>query len=211
MRYALILPLLLLPATGAAAEDKPATVTEDNALTAPPAEWLGDTPHLVMMGTVAGYPFDIQFPEMTQAKGIAEFAGKREYLIDGDGLRYIDFEFTLQAVIGGIEKQIELEFENHDFSAQEIPGSFALQGSEFPEGAQSNLEVEFEWEADGVSTNEEVAGWDGTFTFALDTGTESADSTLQQGWVGGHVDATRGEDRIVISFTAPITEVEIED
>lgn len=205
-----LVPLLLVSAM-AIADPAKTTVSTGNTLSAPPAEWLGEVPHLVIMGTVNGFEFDLQYPDMVVAPDIAEFAGKREYQIDGDSLRYVDFEFTLQAVIEGVEKEIELEFENFDFAAQNVPGSFTLQSEEFPKGDLSNLEVEFEWETGGVSTNEEVDGWAGTFTFALDSGTESADGSRVGGMVGGHVDATRGADRIVISFTAPVTEVEIED
>lgn len=208
-RPALAIPLLFLPM--AALADASATVTNGNGLSAPPTEWLGETPHLVMMGTVNGYAFDIQYPEMTAAPDIAEFAGKREYQIDGDRLRYVDFEFTFQAVIGGIEKEIELEFENFDFDAEAVPGAFMLQSGGYPRGALSNMEVEFEWKTAGASTDEEVENWDGTFTFALDEGTESDLGTLAGGKIGGHVDASRGEDRIVISFTVPVTEVEIDD
>jgi hypothetical protein len=203
--------LALLPGIALAAGHVTGTVTDGNMLAAPPAAWLGEVPHLVMMGTVNGYAFDVQFPDMAAATDVAEFAAKREYLAEGDRHRYIDFEFALEAVIAGAEKAIELEFENADLSSVTLPAALALTDSEFPEGAFSNMEVEFEWEIDGTSVNEEIAGWSGTFTYALDTGTKDDKGLLPDGFVGGFVTATRGADSLVISFTVPVAEYEIED
>jgi hypothetical protein len=94
-------------------------------------EWLGDTPHLVLMGTLGGRPVDIQFLDLgTLPQGVASFEGKREYLPGEAGWRYGDFEVALQAEIDGVEKSFEMEFENADFVQQRpLPATFEL-GSE---------------------------------------------------------------------------------
>ena len=85
-----------------------------------------------MMGVVAGTTFDVQIADVAALADIAAFKGKREYTSDGTGYRYIDFEVALEAVLGGIERKIELEFENHDFLAFDDVTTFTLGAAEFP-------------------------------------------------------------------------------
>ncbi len=203
--------LLLLSAPILAAPAHAETVATGGALTAPPAEWLGATPHLVIMGTVDGHALDIQYPDIAAA-GVAEFAGKREYLPGEAGaLRYGDFEVALKAVIGDVERAIELEFENHDFAAHPLPATFALQDKEFPEGLLSNLEAELEWESAAGTVNAEAAGWTGTLMLAEDSGSKDDKGLVPDGMIGGLVTAARGADVLVISFTVPVAEYEIDD
>ncbi|WP_138469494.1 hypothetical protein [Poseidonocella sp. HB161398] len=176
-----------------------------------PAAWLGETPHFVMVGRAGGHDFDIRYDDIAAAQGVAGLEAKREYLQDDDGFLYGDFEFTLQAVIDGIEKQIELEFENRDFAGFALPASFELQEGEFPEGPYSNAEVEFEWEADGVSVNGEVAGWTGRLDMAMDSGTPDAQGLKGDGLVAGYLAAEKDGETLAVSFTVPVTEFEIED
>ena len=200
---------LLLVSLAAPALAQDATITHGNTLTAPPEAWLGDAPHLVMMGTIAGRPVDVQLLDMAMAVGIASFEGKREYLPgEGGTWRYADFEVSLSAVIDGIEKSFELEIENADFTQHPLPASFALQDVNFPEGALAFLEVEAEWETDAATVNDEVVGWGGLLTLSLDSGTPDAEGLVPDGLIGGYIVAESGGDRLVVSFTVPVVEYE---
>jgi hypothetical protein len=199
--------LALLAATPALAQD--ATVTSGNTLTEPPAAWLGEVPHLVVMGTIAGRAVDIQYLDMAVAEGINDFEGKREYLPGNAGAwRYGDFEVALSATIDGIEKSFEFEFENADFATATLPATFALQDVNFPEGALAFLEAEAEWETGGVTVNDEIGAWTGTLTVAMETGTPDAEGLIPDGMIGGYALAQSGSDTFVISFTVPVVEYE---
>lgn len=201
-----VLPLLLLP-VAAMAQD--ATVTPGNALAEPPAAWLGEQPHFVLMGTLSGRPVDIQFTEITAAAGIDSFDGKREYLPgEGGAWRYGDFEVALAAVIEGVEKSFELEFENHDFTSHPLPATFALGGVNFPEGLAAFVEVQAEWETEAGAVNDEIGGWTGTLTLVTDTGNPDAAGLVPDGMIGGLMIAQNGADTLVASFTVPVTEYE---
>lgn len=205
----LTLALCLLAAPALAAD---ATVTPGNTLTAPPAAWLGPMPHLVVMGTIAGRSFDLQMPDMARADGVAEFAGKREYLPgDGGTWRYGNFEVALKATIDGVEKALEFEFENHDFTAHSLPATFALQSENFPQGALTFLEAQLEWETPQITVNDEVVGWSGTLRLAQDSGTPDDKSLRPDGVIGGFVTATRQGDSLVMSFTVPVAEYELDN
>jgi hypothetical protein len=206
---ALVLALATLPAL--AEEPGKMAETAANTLTAPPAAWLGAQPHFVMIGTINGTAFNVQFPDIAAAAGIASFAAKREYLTVEGGFTYIDFEVALEADIGGVERTIEIEMENQDFAKQSLPADFALQEAEFPAGLLSNLETQWEWEVGGASFNEEVLGWTGVVRIESDQGTPDDKGLLGDGMVSGYINAVRGTDTLVISFTAPVTEYEIED
>lgn len=204
-----VLALCLLPGLAAAQE---ATVTPGNTLTDAPAAWLGAVPHLVVMGTLNGRVLDIQYPDMAMAADIATFSGKREYLPgEGGAYRYGDFEVALEAVIDGAEKAFEFEFENFDFSAHDLPATFALGAENFPEGAFAFLEAAAEWETATETVNDEIGAWTGTLTVELDEGTADAQGLSGDGLIGGLVVAEQGADRLVISFTVPVAEYEIDD
>jgi hypothetical protein len=208
-RTALLLTCLALPAM--AQEPGKMVETSGNALTAAPAAWLGATPHFVMMGTVNGTVFNVQMTDMATATGVASFGAKREYKAIEGGFAYIDFEVALEAEIAGIERQIEIEMENADFAVQTLPGDFALQEAEFPEGMLSNLETQWEWETGGASFNEEVVGWAGTMRIEGDQGTPDDKGLSADGTISGYISATKGADVMVISFTVPVAEYEIDD
>lgn len=202
---------LMLAPRAAAAQD--GVATPGNALAAPPSEWLGEAPHLVLMGTLNGRPLDVQVTDPA-AEGVARLAAKREYLpgeAEGAPLRYGDFEVQLQAVIGGVERAFEIEVENRDFHAHPLPATFALGGEPLPEGARAFLEMEAEWEDADGSVNDEAGGWAGTLTLHLDDGEADARGVRPSGRIGGHLDATRGTDRLVASFTVEVTDHEIDD
>jgi hypothetical protein len=210
-RIALAVPLCLiaLPALTQSAADP--VVTAGNALTAAPTEWLGDKPHFVLMGTVSGQVLDIQMPDIAAAEGVASFAGKREYRAREGGFDYIDFEVGLEAEIGGVERKIELEFENADLSSQTLPATLTLDTAEFPEGAKSNAEIELEWEVGGQTVNAEVAGWSGQMVLAKDEGTPDDKGLSGNGLIGGFVMADLNGETWVLSFTVPVAEYEIDD
>lgn len=187
------------------------TQTEGNALTEAPAEWLGAEPHLVIMGTLDGYEFDLQMMDFA-AFDIHELSMKREYLLnDTDYSPYQEIDFGIQFKLDGVAKTIESKLTHADFNKlAELPNAFTLQGeNEFPKGDQVFTEFEFEWEGDGKSTNVEIADWTGTATINLDSG--RGQEPNGDGVIGGYIASERGEDRIVISFTLPATEFEVED
>lgn len=185
------------------------TVTPDNTLTAAPTEWLGDTPHFVVMGTVNGYSFDVQYLDLTTAD-IHDIEVKREYLIAGDARPYQEMDFEIQAIIDGVAKKIEGKLNHADFLTQTLPATLELGAEENPEGAHSFTEFEFEWEHAGTSVNEEHGDWTGTAIIALDSAFDSAEP-VADGLSGGFIDAVNGDDHLVISYTFEITEAEVEE
>lgn len=197
------------------AEDKAVndTVTFGSPTGTAPTEWLGATPHFVMVGAFKDYRFDIDVRDMAGVENFELFA-KREYAPREDGkLAYIDFEVAVNLVTDGIERGFEFEFENADFSTHTLPATFALKDAEFPEGTFSNLELQIEWEwvEKSVIVNEEQLVTKGDLVVALDEGTPVEDGTAPNGLIGGFVTGTYDGKPIVISFTAPVTEAEIDD
>jgi hypothetical protein len=186
-------------------------VTAGNSLSAAPTAWLGEVPHIVLMGTIAGQTIDIQMPDIAKAADVASFEAKREYRAAGEAMAYIDFEFTLEAVIGGIERKIELEFENADFRAHALPGSFDLVAEQFPEGAKSNAEAQMEWEFGGQTVNAELAGWAGRLDLAKDEGKADDKGLSGEGLIGGFATAELNGETWALSFTVPVAEYEIDD
>lgn len=185
------------------------TITPGNSLTEAPAAWLGATPHLVIMGHVNGYDFDVQYPDLAKAE-LHDLEVKREYLIDGDARPYQEIDFGIQAIIDGAAKQIEAKLNHADFNTlAAIPATLALGAEENPQGDRVFTEFEFEWEIDGVSVNEEHGDWTGMAVLAHDDAFGTAPSDA--GLTGGYINATHGDDHIVISFTFEIDEAEIEE
>lgn len=175
-----------------------------------PTEWLGETPHFVLYGSIDGHEVAIDFRD-AGAADIHALEAKREYLPGaGDSLRYGDFEIALEWIDNGVEKAIELEFENADFNAHAVPGSFKLQTEEFPEGALSNLEAELEWETADETVNSEIFGWSGRLDLALEPAIGQAEPS-DEGMIGGFVTAALNGETLLISFTAPVAEYEIDD
>ena len=204
---ALIPALLALPAF---ADDM--VKTDGNPLTAAPTEWLGEVPHFVMMGTVNGHALDIQMTDIAAATSVEDYAGKREYLPGEAGAyRFGDFEVALKAAIGGVERSIELEFENDDFATHTLPATFDLHAENFPKGALSFLEIQLEWEDATGSVNDEVGGVAGALVLSLDTGTPDNKGLRADGLMGGYAVAELGDDKVVISFTVPVAEYEIDN
>lgn len=180
---------------------------------AAPTEWLGATPHFVMVGAFKDYRFDIDVHDIARVENFELFA-KREYAPREDGkLAYIDFEVAVNLVTDGIERGFEFEFENADFSAHTLPATFTLKDAEFPPGAFSNMELQIEWEwvEKSLIVNEEQLVTEGTLAVALEEGTPVADGTTPSGLIGGFVTGTYDGRPIAISFTAPVTEAEIDD
>jgi hypothetical protein len=206
MRLAVVLCLVAAPSLAE-------TIASDSpTLTAAPTEWLGPTPHFVVMGTVGGREMNIQLTDMAAASGVAEFAGKREYLPgEGGAFRYGDFEVALKAVIGGVERSLELEFENDDYGTFVLPSEFQLGPENFPKGPASYLEFSAEWEDAAGSVNDEIGGFNGVLTVTLDEGTPDEKGLRPDGTIGGFVTAEKAGEVVVISFTVPVAEYEIDD
>lgn len=208
---AVLAPSLSLP-TLALADPMMDTVTVGNTLTAAPTEWLGDTPHLVIMGKVDGRVFDVQVLDLAAAD-VGTITLKREYLLnDNDYNPYREMDFAIEFVNEGIAKGIEGKLTHADFNMlAALPATFALQSAEeYPEGDQIFTEFEYKWEANGETVDAESVEWTGTATVQMDTAFQAAVPN-GDGMVGAFITATNGENAYVISFTLPVTEFEIED
>lgn len=208
MRYTLIPALLMAPA--AFADPLFETRTPEMLHSEMITQWQGEAPHIIVQGTVGEYTFDLQVTNFS-ADYVAEVVAKREYLLEGDSLRYADFEFGLSALLAEVEKQFELEFENHNFFDHKLPATYELQAEEFPEGSLSNLEFEYEWEIGDTTVNEEVVEWSGTLTVHHDDGLATPGELSDSGMIGGFVSAQKGKDKLVVSFMVPVNEAEIDD
>lgn len=205
MRTAALLCLLAGPAFADSIQ------TDAPTLTAAPTEWLGEAPHLVMMGKLNGRDINIQMTDATAA-WVAEFAGKREYLPGEAGaFRLGDFEVSLKAEIGGVERSFELEFENDDFSSLTLPATLALGTENFPKGNAAFLEASAEWEDAAGAVNDEIGGFSGSLVLGLDQGTKDDKGLIGDGLIGGYAVADLGGETLVISFTVPVVEYEIDD
>jgi hypothetical protein len=177
-----------------------------------PTEWLGPTPHFVMVGEFGDYTFAINIKDPAKTENF-KLEGKREYRKAEKGLDYIDFEIAVDLITNGIERGLEIEFENANFAAHPVPSTFALQDKEFPAGLFSNMElqVEWEWVEKSFIVNDEKLYSDGQLTVALEDAKAEADGTAPSGMIGGFVTGTMDGKKIAISFTAPVTEAEIDD
>lgn len=207
----LLLTLAALP-TFAFADPLTQTITADNALMDAPSAWLGAQPHLIIMGATAGEEFDVQITDF-DVEMIHGIEVKREYLLtDTDYAPYQEWDFGIQIILDGMAKSIEGKLTHADFNDLDaLPAEFTLQSAEeYPEGDLIFTEFEYEWEAEGVSVNEELAEWSGTATMNLDDSFK-AETPNGDGMIGGYINAQRGADNIVISFTLPVTEFEVED
>jgi hypothetical protein len=206
MRLAAVLCLVAVPGFA------DTIATDAPTLTATPTEWLGAEPHLVIMGTVNGREMNIQLTDAAALAAVAEFAGKREYLPgDGGTFRYGDFEVALKAELGGVERSIELEFENDDFGKVVLPSDFQLVPENFPKFPGAFLEFAAEWEDASGSVNDEIGGFNGVLTVTLDEGTPDDKGLRPDGLIGGFVQAEKDGEVVTISFTVPVAEYEIDD
>jgi len=185
------------------------TITPGNTLTAAPTEWLGEQPHLVIMGMVDGKKFDVQVMDITTAT----VALKREYLLnDSDYSPYQEIDFSVEFTHEGIDKAIEGKLTHADFNKlAALPATLTLQSAEeYPEGDKVFTEFEYKWEAGGVTVDGESPEFDGSATLHMDDGFQAA-TPNGDGMVGAFISATKGDNAYVISFTLPVTEFEVED
>lgn len=188
------------------------TVTLGNTLTAAPTQWLGDKPHLVIMGKVDGKLFDIQVMDLASAD-IAAITLKREYLLsDTDYNPYQEMDFAIEFTHEGIPKAIEGKLTHADFNKlASLPATLALQSAEeYPEGDKVFTEFEYKWEAGGATVDAESPDFEGTATLHMDDAFQAA-APNGDGMIGAFITASKGDSAYVISFTLPVTEFEIED
>jgi hypothetical protein len=206
MRLAAVLCLLATPTLAEV------IATDATTLPAAPTEWLGSAPHLVIMGMVNGRELNVQLTDPAAVASVAEFAGKREYLPgDGATFRYGDFEVGLKAMLGGVERSLELEFENDDFAKVVLPSEFQLVSENFPKGPAGYLEFSMEWEDASGSVNDEIGAFNGVLRVELDEGTPDDKGLRPDGMIGGFVQAEKDGQVVTISFTVPVAEYEIDD
>ena len=209
MRFSAPLLVAALAPTLALADPMMETVTPGNTLTAAPTEWLGDKPHLVIMGTVDGKMFDVQVMDIAAVT----VALKREYLLsDSNYNPYREIDFSVEFAHEGIDKAIEGKLTYYDFNKlAALPATFTLQSAEeYPEGDKVYTEFEYKWEAGGVTVDGESPDFEGTATLHMDDGYQ-ATAPNGDGMVGAFITATKGDSSYVISFTLPVTEFEVED
>ena len=206
---AVLAPCLALPALADPMMD---TVTAGNTLTAAPTEWLGDKPHLVIMGKVDGKLFDVQVMDLAAAD-VGTISLKREYLLnDTDYNPYREMDFAIEFTNEGIAKAIEGKLTHADFNKlTALPATFALQSAEeYPESDKIFTEFEYKWEANGMTVDSESVDWTGTATVQMDNAFQAAKPN-GDGMIGAFITASNGDNAYVISFTLPVTEFEIED
>ena len=208
---ALLAPQIAVP-TVVLADPMMETVIGGATLTTAPTEWLGEEPHLVIMGNVDGRLFNVQVMDIA-SPGIGAITLKREYLLtDTDYNPYREIDFAIEFVHGGIAKAIEGKLTHADFNKlAALPASFTLQSAEeFPEGEKVFTEFEYKWESEGVTVDAESPEYDGTATLHMDTAFQAAVPN-GDGMVGGFITASKGDSAYAISFTLPVTEFEVED
>ncbi len=172
-----------------------------------PKTWLGSDPHLVMVGTINGVAFSIAIQKDNPL--LKEIKGKREYqrLVTTGETRYVAFEIGFGALMEGIEREIELEFENANFDKTSLEIDLGLVEKSNEElakkgglqGTQSNLELEWEWEDSKESTfaSGEVLSKSGTLVRFVDQGATIGawfTATFPGGSVTGSCTTTEAED-----------------
>lgn len=211
MLVALLAPQIAMP-TVALADPMMQTVTPGNTLTAAPTEWLGDKPHLVIMGTVDGRLFDVQVMDIASTD-ISAITLKREYLLNDTNYNpYQEMDFGIEFVHEGIAKAIEGKLTHADFNKlAALPATFTLQSAEeYPEGDKIFTEFEYKWEAGGVTVDAESPEYAGIATLHMDTAFQAA-TPNGDGMIGAFITAAKGDSAYAISFTLPVTEFEVED
>jgi hypothetical protein len=174
-----------------------------------PTAWAGEESHLFVTGTVGGVAFSIILPPGSPE--LKELEGKREFQVLSTGeKRYTAFEVSFKGLMEGLERELELEFENADF--QNVPAGATLVLQEkaneelAPEGLtglKSNLEMEWEWEDSSASSfsSGEVLSKSGKLTIMKDSGQ----------MIGGTFEGVFENGRVSGSFTVPKVEEESDD
>ncbi len=155
----------------------------------PPPEWLGPEPHLVVVGTLDGEPFHLHL----RGEGVE---ARRVYRPGHAGWRYAAIEVGVDA-----EESLSFVISQADLLQLPAPTILAIVDIPEPEGFFADVAIH-QGEAEAAAPD----GWLGTLTLNEDAGTRDADQLLTGGAVGGHLDVTSGEDRLVLSFSAPVVE-----
>jgi hypothetical protein len=73
------------------------------------------------------------------------------------------------------------------------------------------VEIAAEWEDATGSVNDEIGGYTGTLSLALDDGTADDKGLRADGMIGGLALVQNAGETLVISFTVPVAEYEIDD
>ena len=179
--------------------------------------WLGPETHIVLSGTINGRGVQLGRPD-TFGEGYAwgvTATRRYEYQLGQSGKPWVGATWLYQ----GIEVQMEAAAGGHatvtiwlsamDWSASPAPAAWDLAAVPPALGsAEARLRVRIEWQTDDTLSIEEASDWTGSLTLVRDEGAqEEGTGILSDGRVGGTVDAARGEDRLWISFMAPVDEV----
>jgi hypothetical protein len=194
MRLALLLAVLALPALAGEAPE-------------PPTTWLGTATHVVAVGTLSGQPLAIAPTGVNAGPDEIGVSARRHYRTGHAGWREAVLEIRWEASSGEDSQSLVLGLGNEDFLQQPVDGpvTYALAAEPFPEGRRASLFVAAGTAGpEGAEDTMLIEGWTGTLTLTLDEGTRDADMLLLDGRIGGHLDARRGEDHLLVSFTAPV-------
>lgn len=210
-RAAFGLPLLLVPGLLRAEEAAPPFAL--GALPAAPTEWLGPAMHLAARGTLDGRPVGVATNGLDLGPDAQSLHATRRYAPRNDpghaGWRCAALTVQFQARMRDVALDLGLEIAGDDFLQRptpEGPWTYDLVDDPAPEGARALLLVSAGLAGpDSFGSAVAVQGWTGRLSLALDHGRRDADALLLDGRLGGFLEATRGADRMALSFTAPVT------
>lgn len=203
-RAAFGLPLLLVPALLRAEEAVPPFAL--GALPEAPTDWLGPALHLRARGTLDGRAVGIATNGLDLGPDAQSLRATRRYAPGHAGWRCAALTVLFQARTRDVVLDLGIEIAGEDFLQRPTPESYDLVDEEAPEGTDAALLVSAGLSGpDNFGSAVAVQGWAGRLTLALDHGRRDADALLLDGRLGGFLEATRGEDRIALSFTAPVT------
>jgi hypothetical protein len=162
-------------------------------LAAAPRAWLGEAGHLVLMGGALGTDLDVA---VLSAPVLAGIAVEREYAPAAGG-RLVCTEIEIAAAIptAAGPARLEIEIEVADLGSLTLPAELAL-------GSAAGLALDLPAGC--------AQGWTGSLQLIRDEGVRDIRGLARGGRVAGYLRAERGEDWLVLSFTLPVTSVEID-
>lgn len=206
-RAAFGLPLLLVPALLRAEEAVPPFAL--GALPEAPTDWLGPVMHLRARGTLDGRPVGVATNGLNLGPDAQSLRATRRYAAGHAGWRCSALTVLFQARTRDLTLDFGIEIAGDDFLQRPTPAGpwvYELVDEEAPEGTDAALLVSAGLAGpDNFGSAIAVQGWTGRLSLALDHGRRDADALLLDGRLGGFLEATRGADRIALSFTAPVT------
>ncbi|MBP7684801.1 MAG: hypothetical protein KBB95_23005 [Deltaproteobacteria bacterium] len=188
---------------------------DDSEAPAAPSAWLGDEPHLLVVGTVDGETlhFDLRGEA---AASLETLFCERNYLLPDladettwDEGTLEKFEIKWRTTEGGVEREYQLELLAHDFDASTDGAMINVVAYDEGDAAQLPNRImaalEWEYEEDGQEVERGAAAASGTFTRGAIVGTPDVGVVVPdgEGSVGGYLHMVSGDgDVLDVSFTA---------